>query len=524
MRLWPTLSALPLLALLALPAAGAEVLPASDETLTTAFSAIQDRALNPVEIGPLAFDGLRALSTIDPAIEVEKTSSHRIGLEHAGRLVAQYPVPSLNDTNGWASLTVRLTQAAKRVSPLVRDAGDEQIRMTVIDAAMSHLDRFSRYAPPGEADEQRANRNGFGGIGVRLEPHETDVTLTEVLPNTPASKAHLKAGDHILAIDGKPVGGLTQETVSHLMRGPVASTIQLTVRQPDQQQASVISLVRDHISPPTVRLDAPQDGISTIALTGFTESSDDEMFRALSSLSGNAELKGLVLDLRGNPGGLLDKAVNIADLFMAEGRIVSTKGRHPDSLQTYDAQAGDLGEKIPLVVLVDGRTASAAEILAAALQDSGRAVIIGSNSYGKGTVQTVLTLPNKAELTLTWSRYYAPSGYSLHDLGVLPTLCSEGAKTPEEGASLLHSLDDPQTTLPASLAAWRTVPVEQIELRKRLRQSCPAENRLSDAANDKFDKTLARQLLADQRLYAKALALGAMGKMQNLGEDTTSSP
>jgi carboxyl-terminal processing protease len=526
LRRTPSLAALLLCAALACPAFADEEngLTAGDATLVSAFDAIQDRALEAVAIGPLAFDAISALATIDPALRVEQLTSRRIGLHYAGRLATQYPAPAADDPDGWAAIAEHMISEARTLSPLVAQADPEHVRAVMMDAALAHLDRFSRYAPPTEAEEHRANRSGFGGIGVRLEPHESDITLLEVLPNTPASKAHLRAGDHILAIDGQSVGGLSQDAVSKLIRGPVASAISLTIRTQGQQKASVITLTRDHIVPPTVALEATQDGVATITLSGFTEASGGEMFKALAALSGHRDLKGVILDLRGNPGGLLDQAVAIADLFIAEGPIVSTRGRHPDSLQAYEARPGDLAERVPLVVLVDGRTASAAEILAAALQDSGRAVIIGSNSYGKGTVQTVLSLPNHGELTLTWSRYYAPSGYSLHELGVLPTLCSEGASSAAEAQALLDGLDAPDNTLPAQMAVWRASKVEQTELRHRLRLSCPAENRLTDAATKAFDTTLARRLLHDDALYHKAVSLASGQNLQIPEAKTTSSP
>jgi len=524
MKLRPSLIALALSLLPVLPAGAAEIYPATDETLAMAFAAINERALVHQDLGPLAFDGLTAISSIDPSLKIEAISSRRVGLLHAGRLVAQYPRPPSDDVEGWASLCMQIERQIREISPAARSAGAEQFRMAVLDAALSHLDRFSRYAPPGEADEQRANRSGFGGIGVRLEPHDQDVTLTEVLPGTPADKAHLRAGDHILAIDGKPLAGLTQDMVSHLMRGPVDSKVSLTVKPLDQQQASVITLTRDHIMPPSVRTSALEDGVATIAISSFNESTDEELFQALSSFSGNSKLKGLVIDLRGNPGGLLDKAVSAADLFMTDGIIVTTRGRHPDSQQSYEARPGDLAERVKLVVLMDGRTASAAEILTAALQDSGRAVVVGTNSYGKGTVQTVLTLPNQGELTLTWSRYYAPSGYSLHELGVLPTLCSEGARTPAEAEILLRGLMAQGNPLPAQLAAWRATPVEDTERRKRLRLSCPAENRLSDADENRLDLDLAKKILKDDGLFAQALSLNAVGDSTNIDGQAASSP
>ena len=212
--------------------------------------------------------------------------------------------------------------------------------------------------------------------------------------------------------------------------------------------------------------------------------------------------KGVILDLRGNPGGLLDQAVIAADLFIPSGTIVQTRGRHPLSVQSYDAQEGGPGEGVPVVVLVDGKSASAAEILAGALEDSGHAIVIGTNSYGKGTVQTVIHLPNDGEMTLTWSRFFTPSGYALHGLGVLPTLCT--AKTEQAGTPI-----NPEdflaraTTLPHDLDAWRRVRVEDTDSRAQLRDICPASPRLDLDS----DLTLAEAMLSQPTLYQRALSL-----------------
>jgi carboxyl-terminal processing protease len=205
-----------------------------------------------------------------------------------------------------------------------------------------------------------------------------------------------------------------------------------------------------------------------------------------------------VLDLRSNPGGLLDEAVAVADIFMEKGRIVSTHGRHPDSHQYFEATAGDLADGKPIVVLVNGNSASASEIVAAALQDSGRAVVVGSNSYGKGTVQTVLRLPNSGELTLTWARFHAPSGYTLNKLGVLPSICTSGHSPAELMAELEHN-------------QLRAVPVAERNALKpndtgemdKLRKTCPQVK--SEPAGD---VEMALDLIRKPMLYNRAVALG----------------
>ena len=182
-------------------------------------------------------------------------------------------------------------------------------------------------------------------------------------------------------------------------------------------------------------------------------------------------LRGLILDLRGNPGGLLKQSVKVADLFLAQGRIVSTRGRHPNSVQYYDAGGRDLMQGLPIVVLVDGKSASAAEIVAAALQDRGRGVVIGTTSFGKGTVQTVIRLPNDGEITLTWSRIMAPSGYRLHGLGVRPTICTSGADAADPG--LIAQAVAAKAKAARTLAAWRTPGLKDEQRRRGLRVLVP---------------------------------------------------
>ncbi len=504
-RVLPLLS---LLLCLALPgrapaAPGAEILP--DPSLSIGLAAIRDRALAPVDFDALAFDGLRALALIDPAVAAMREGGGRIGLSYGGRPLALFPPPPANDAAGWALLIQAAAQDLAPISPPLRAAGLERVRTVVFDAMLGHLDRFSRYAPPSEAVRRRQARDGFGGIGVLCRPTPDDVTLMGVLPGAPADRAHLRAGDHILAVNGTALAGLDSDQVSALMRGPVHSPVALTVRSGDGAQARVITLTRDHILPPTATLSDWRDGIATIALTGFSDGTDTELAAILDDLArhpgpGLKMTRGLILDLRGNPGGLLDHAVAVASLLLGRGRVTSTRGRHPASQQTWNAHGPALAAGLPLVVLVDGGSASAAEILASALQDSGRAVLVGTNSYGKGTVQYLQPLPNGGELALTWSRYYSPSGYPLHDLGVLPQVCTAGAlNQPDRALDRIAAAPDAPRRL---LADWRDSRLEQSQARHGLRRLCPAENHQGNA----LDPLVARRLLDDPALYRRLLA------------------
>jgi len=475
--------------------------PQTERVLSFGFDAIKDRYLTDVTMAGVAFEGMRGLSTIDPALSVEQPAPKRILLKYRDQKVGEFPTPGNDDPQAWAGLIMTVARAAAKVSPDLRDAGTEKLYEAVFDATLAKLDIFSRYAGAAEARDHRASRNGFGGIGVRYEPHDDDITLTEVMPDTPAAQAHLEVGDHITHIDGQTVVGQSQDDITRLLRGPIGSPVALTLRRKDKDH-QVVTLRRSLIVPPTVTL-AMKDGIATIAISSFNQSTTHNVEEDLRAAKAAPNFKGVVLDLRGNPGGLLDQGVGVAALFMDHGRIVSTRGRNPASVQTYDAQPGGIGDDVPLVVLVDGKSASASEIVAAALQDSGRAVVVGTTSYGKGTVQTVLRLPNDGEMTLTWSRFHSPSGYALHGLGVMPAICT--ADDHAAATALLAKLNEGHSSVPAHIAQWRATGIEEQDLRKSLRTNCPAAKH-SDVA---LDMEVGRDLITDRTLYIRALSLTA---------------
>jgi carboxyl-terminal processing protease len=262
-----------------------------------------------------------------------------------------------------------------------------------------------------------------------------------------------------------------------------------------------VAVKRALIVVPTVSLEY-SGPYAHIRIGGFNQKTVHGLVDALVAAKrrGRRKLRGIVLDLRNNPGGLLDQAVAVVDVFLTSGRIVSTTGRHPDSHQLFDASGRDLAANIPLVVLINGRSASAAEIVAAALQDRGRAVVVGTNSFGKGTVQNITRLPNDGELIITWSRLYAPSGYSLHGRGVLPTVCTADEEL--STADIMARLRDGRLNSAVLLASWRTATDDQTV--ENLRQSCPGSERTPES-----DLELAAKILEDTPLFARALELSA---------------
>lgn len=483
-------SALLGLALLALPASGSTPLSV---TLSFGLEEIHDRALLPLSVETLALEGLNGLASLDPAFEAVKTPEHRLELRYGEKSFTSYALPPAEDSLDWASLVERAARQAGRKSAAIGRADADQVTQAIFDSLMTKLDVFSHYAGPAEARERRASRSGFGGIGVRFDKTENGIKLTEVMPDSPALQAKLKVGDVITAIDGEALGSLDQNVISLKLRGPIASSVKLTLEHDS------LTLHRALVVPPTVTSHV-ENGMAVVAVSGFNDNTGASVAEAVRKAKATPGFKGIILDLRGNPGGLLDQGLAVADVFVATGKLLTTRGRHPDTYHVYEAKGGDPGEGLPLVVLVDGRTASAAEVAAAALQDSGRGVLVGTNSFGKGIIQTVWSLPNDGEISFTWSRFFVPSGYALHGLGVLPAICTAGGSPAGD-----KMLADGRAAPAAMFAAWRASPPEDMARRSKLRGHCLAE----DHAHSEIDLAIAKHLLSDPALYAKALAVAA---------------
>lgn len=481
-----------------------ERLPAQ-AMFSAGLHAIAERSLTLLEPSELSLEGMRGLALLDPNLGVERSGAQII-LEVGGTRWATYAVPANSDIDGWADLNVELILDARQVSPGISSETQEAIYQTVFDAMNSRLDIYSRYAGAKEAAEHRATRNGFGGIGIRYEETTNGLNVLDVVFGGPADRANIRTGDMITEIDGKSVLSMDDATINSRLRGSVASKVLLTVQRSDASSV-VVSVYRALVVAPTVRLVSLETGIAHIAISGFNQHTVSNLAESIRTArrETSGALKGIILDLRNNPGGLLDQAVGTADLFMAHGVIVSAKGRHPRANQLYEATKGDLAEQFPTVVLINGETASSAEIVAAALQDSGRAIVVGSNSYGKGTIQTVIALPNTGELTLTWSRFHSPSGYALQGLGVLPSVCTSNGKSM---AKILRSLRNDSAAITTAQARWHTLPNDTPQERQMLRARCPT----TTENTAEFDETLARTLLSDHTLFTRVLKASRAGR------------
>ena len=294
---------------------------------------------------------------------------------------------------------------------------------SAIDGLLQSLDPYSSYMPPEIYNEMQTETSGeFGGLGIEVSMESGVVKVISPIDDTPASKAGIKAGDYIVKIDDVQVQGKTLSEAVDLMRGPVGSGIELTVRRSGEKKAIKFYVVREIIEIQSVKADLIEKKIGYIRLTSFNENSGIQIKNKIKSFEKNQNIKSYILDLRNNPGGLLSQAIKVTDFFLNDGEIVSTKSRKSSENRKWFANNGDLTKGKPLIVLINYGSASASEIVAGALKDHKRAIIIGENSYGKGSVQSIIPLKNKGAIRLTVAKYYLPSGKSISEVGVSPDI------------------------------------------------------------------------------------------------------
>ena len=294
---------------------------------------------------------------------------------------------------------------------------------SAINGLLQSLDPYSAYMSPEIFNEMQTETSGeFGGLGIEVSMESGVVKVISPIDDTPASKAGIKAGDYIVKIENIQVQGKTLSEAVELMRGPVGSSIELTVRRRGQKKALTFNITREVIEIQSVKTDLLESNIGYIRLTSFNENSGEQIEEKIKKLEKNKNVKAYILDLRNNPGGLLSQAIRISDFFLDNGEIVSTKSRHTSENRKWFAKKGDITKGKTLLVLINYGSASASEIVAGALKDHKRAIILGENSFGKGSVQSIIPLKNKGAIRLTVAKYYLPSGKSISEVGVSPDI------------------------------------------------------------------------------------------------------
>ena len=305
----------------------------------------------------------------------------------------------------------------------VNEINQSESMDAAIDGLLQSLDPYSGYMSPKIFDEMQTDTSGeFGGLGIEVTMEAGVVKVISPIDDTPASKAGIKAGDFIVKIDNTQVQGKSLSEAVDLMRGPVGSSIELTVRRRGEKKALIFEVTREIIQIKSVKADLLDQNIGYLRLTSFNENSAQQIKNEIKKLEKNKKLKAYILDLRNNPGGLLSQAISISDFFLDNGEIVSTKGRKSSENRKWFAKEGDIINGKTLLVLINYGSASASEIVAGALKDHKRAIILGENSYGKGSVQSIIPLKNKGAIRLTVAKYYLPSGKSISEVGVSPDI------------------------------------------------------------------------------------------------------
>ena len=294
---------------------------------------------------------------------------------------------------------------------------------SAINGLLQSLDPYSGYMSPEIFNEMQTETSGeFGGLGIEVTMESGVVKVISPIDDTPASKAGIKAGDYIVKINNTQVQGKSLSEAVDLMRGPVGSAIELTIRRRGEKKALTFNVTREIIQIKSVKADLLEKNIGYIRLTSFNENSSGQIKKEINKFEKNKNLKAYILDLRNNPGGLLSQAIKISDFFLDNGEIVSTKSRQQSENRKWFAKKGDLTKGKTILVLINYGSASASEIVAGALKDHKRAILIGENSYGKGSVQSIIPLKNKGAIRLTVAKYYLPSGKSISEVGVSPDI------------------------------------------------------------------------------------------------------
>ncbi len=305
----------------------------------------------------------------------------------------------------------------------VNEIDQADVMDSAINGVLQSLDPYSGYMSPKMFEESQTETSGkFGGLGIEVSMEAGVVKVIAPIDDTPASRAGIKAGDYIIRIDGEQVRGKTLMEAVNLMRGPVGAPIEITVRRIGLEKAKIFKINREIIQITSVVSDLFDNKVGYLRLRAFNENSSDQLNKEINKIKKNKETVGYILDLRNNPGGLLSQAIKVTDFFLNDGEIVSTKGRKTRENRKFFAKKGDKINGKPLIVLINNGSASASEIVAGAIQDQKRGILLGETTFGKGSVQSIIPLSNRGAIRLTVSKYYLPSGKSISEVGVVPDI------------------------------------------------------------------------------------------------------
>ena len=481
-------------------------LTAMNQVLVRGFTEIKDRMIEDPEMDKVVLSGLEGLTKIDPELSIAVADGRvKIRREHEDGAPVDLgdagPVPagtSKASIPQWSRVALTAIMTARQSSPLMHNADAEDFYTAIFTTAIAKLDMYSHYASRNEAVRTRLVRDGVIGLGIRMVAVDDGAQVQAIVGEGPGEKAGLEINDVITAADGRTLAKMPFAALRRTLDGSVDTMVSLTIKRPGVVEPFTVLAKRDLIVPDTVTA-KNLGGVAELKIRSFNQRTAAAVERAVNSIRADngGKLSGIILDFRSDPGGLLDQAVDMSGLFLEAGSIISLDGRNPGAKQYYAAQGHDIAPNTPIAIIVDGRTASAAEIVAVALQDNGRAVVVGTGTLGKGSVQTVVRLPNGGEMGLTWAHTTTPRGAALHGLGVLPDVCLAGTPGPalNQALGFIAAGTNPS---PDVRRRWRQ-PHDDPASHAALRAACPAEAHL----DRDVDTEVARRLLTDPKLYAK---------------------
>ncbi len=455
------------------------------------------RILDPATPEELTLWGLGGITALDPGLSVDRRGNS-LRLAEGERALLVRSTPPAGDSAAWGRLAADMNAAAMDASSVLRRAGAQAVTQSFFDEMFNHLDPYSRYVPPAPAEEERDKLSLDATAGLGFVVNHGVTAVSDVVPGGPGEDAGFRVGDRILSIDGRSVRALPPDRLQALLTGEDGTDLQVVVRGLDSKTRE-LTVTLAYVPPETVSV-ARDGNLLVLRITAFDGNTAQRLSQAIEAgLIAGPTPAAVAIDLRGNRGGLLRQAVTSVALLAEQGVIASTAGRDPQATHDWRIDGGgDLTQGAKLMILVDGRTASAAEIMAAALADLGRGVVIGSSTLGKGLVQTITRLPDGGELFVTWSRVLAPKNWPIQALGVMPQLCTSRGEdeTQKQLTDLQAGTWDMAKAVAATRAARAPLPVAQA---LELRAPCPAAE-ASDA------DLVAAHFLADHpEAYAAAI-------------------
>jgi carboxyl-terminal processing protease len=461
------------------------------------YGEIKARAIEDPDVDGLFEAALAGFTKIDPDLSIAVKTGHiKVAMgDHPG--IDAGPAPHDNIAL-WSRAMIKAILIARKISPEMHPVDEETLYQAAFVGSLSKIDPYSKYSTRIEASRNRLVRDGVIGLGIRVDAVDDGARVQALVTEGPADMAGVNISDVITAADGRSLAKMPLAEMRRLLDGSSDSTVTLTLKRAGSEQPIVVTAKRELIVPDTVKAKV-ENGVAELHVSSFNQRTAAAVERAVLKAKddSNGVLKGIIIDFRSDPGGLLDQAVDMSSLFLDSGTIISLNGRHPGAKQFYAAHSHDIVPGVPIAIIVDGRTASAAEIVTAALQDNGRAVVIGTGTLGKGSVQTVVRLANGGELALTWAHSWTPRGAALHGLGILPDVCLAGFPKYEQAISYVTTTPNPSLE---TRQRWR-FPVDDAASHAALRSACPAEAHL----DRDVDTDIAKLLLKDHTMMARAV-------------------